>query len=266
MSEEPGGGVVPLSEVSARTGLSAYTLRYYEQEGLLPRVARSPGGQRRYRQVDLDRLWFLLRLRDTGMSIATMRRFAELRREGEAGRAGRLALLLDHRSTVRQRLTLLRENLVAIDQKVHRHRRILRERGVHPMPEPATADPTFELLPLHHVQLAIPRGGEDRCRAFWGGVLGMRELEKPPVLAARGGCWFRGGGLEVHLGVEEPFAAARKAHPGLLVVGLADLATALERAGHEVTWDDDFPGHDRFYSADPFGNRLEFLEPSADRA
>jgi DNA-binding transcriptional MerR regulator/catechol 2,3-dioxygenase-like lactoylglutathione lyase family enzyme len=266
MNEVPAGDVVPLAEVSARTGLSAYTLRYYEQEGLLPRVARSSGGQRRYRQVDLDRLGFLLRLRDTGMPIATMRRFAELRREGETGRAGRLALLLEHRSAVRQRLVRLGQNLVAIDQKIHRHRRILRDRGVHPMPEPgiADADTPFELLPLHHVQLAIPPGGEDQCRAFWGGLLGMRELQKPPVLAARGGCWFRGGGLEVHLGVEDPFVPAKKAHPGLLVVGLEEVAQALERGGHAVTWDDDFPGHDRFYAADPFGNRLEFLEP-ADR-
>ena len=115
--------------------------------------------------------------------------------------------------------------------------------------------------PLHHVQLAIPPGGEEACRGFWGGVLGMAELEKPPVLAARGGCWFRGGALEVHLGVEEPFAPARKAHPGVLVTGLRALAEHLADAGHEVRWDDDFPGHDRFYSEDPFGNRLEFLEP-----
>ena len=125
----------------------------------------------------------------------------------------------------------------------------------------ADESPPFELLPMHHVQLAIPPGGEDACRAFWRDVLGMRELEKPPVLAARGGCWFRGGGLEVHLGVEDPFTPARKAHPGLLVTGLRAVAAALERAGSPVTWDDDFPGHERFYSADPFGNRLEFLEP-----
>jgi catechol 2,3-dioxygenase-like lactoylglutathione lyase family enzyme len=114
---------------------------------------------------------------------------------------------------------------------------------------------------LHHVQLAIPPGGEDACRAFWGGVLGMEELEKPPVLAARGGCWFRGGGVEVHLGVEQDFAAARKAHPGILVSDLRGLADALRTAGVEVTWDGEFPGHHRFYAADPFGNRLEFLEP-----
>ncbi len=121
---------------------------------------------------------------------------------------------------------------------------------------------TFELGVLHHVQLAIPADGEDACRAFWGDLLGMQELEKPPALAARGGCWFRGGGLEVHLGVERPFSPARKAHPGILVRDLAGLAVILTDAGVEVTWDDEFPGHDRFYASDPFGNRLECLEPS----
>lgn len=119
----------------------------------------------------------------------------------------------------------------------------------------------FALSRLHHVQLAIPPGGEGECRAFWGEILGMDELEKPPVLAARGGCWFRGGGLEVHLGVEQDFVAARKAHPGILVEGLRELAEAFATAGVEVIWDAEFPGHDRFYAADPFGNRLEFLEP-----
>jgi catechol 2,3-dioxygenase-like lactoylglutathione lyase family enzyme len=118
---------------------------------------------------------------------------------------------------------------------------------------------TFERL--HHIQLAIPSGGEPDCRAFWGGVLGLAELEKPPVLAARGGCWFRGGGLEVHLGVEAGFVPARKAHPGILVADLPALAARLTSAGVEVEWDGEFPGHHRFYAADPFGNRLEFLEP-----
>ena len=113
----------------------------------------------------------------------------------------------------------------------------------------------------HHVQVAIPHGGEDDCRAFWAGVLGMQEVDKPPVSAARGGCWFRGGKLEVHLGVEDPFTPARKAHPGLLVDGLRAFGGRLEDAGHPVTWDDDFPGHDRFHAADPFGNLLEFLQP-----
>jgi catechol 2,3-dioxygenase-like lactoylglutathione lyase family enzyme len=120
---------------------------------------------------------------------------------------------------------------------------------------------TFAFTRLHHVQLAIPPGGEPRCRAFWGDVLGMDELEKPVVLAARGGCWFRGGGVEVHLGVERGFAPATKAHPGILVSDLAALAETLTAAGVEVTWDGEFPGHERIYAADPFGNRLEFLEP-----
>jgi catechol 2,3-dioxygenase-like lactoylglutathione lyase family enzyme len=116
---------------------------------------------------------------------------------------------------------------------------------------------------LHNVQLAVPPGSEDLCRRFWGDVLGMTELEKPPVLAARGGCWFRGGGLEVHLGVEQDFAPARKAHPGILVRSLRALAERLEECGHEVTWDGEFPGHDRFYAHDDVGNRLEFMEPRA---
>ena len=136
------------------------------------------------------------------------------------------------------------------------------------MPEQldAARDRTFAFTALHHTQLAMPRGEEDAARAFYSGVLGMTELQKPPVLAARGGCWFRGGDVELHLGVEEPFAPARKAHPGLLIDGLHGLAAAIERAGHHVTWDDDFPGYDRFYGEDPFGNRLEFLQPEAGPA
>lgn len=115
---------------------------------------------------------------------------------------------------------------------------------------------------LHHVQLAIPPGGEDQCRAFWGEVLGMTELEKPRSSPPRR-VLVRGGDLEVHLGVEQDFAPARKAHPGILVESLRGLAKRLEEGGHEVTWDDNFPGHDRFYAFDKFGNRLEFLEPQA---
>lgn len=114
-------------------------------------------------------------------------------------------------------------------------------------------------LGLHHVQLAIPAGGEDACRAFWRDALGLRELQKPPALAARGGCWFRGGALEVHLGVEDPFSPAAKAHPGILVADIDTIAGRLVAAGVEVSWDDEFPGMRRFYVADPFGNRLEFL-------
>ena len=114
---------------------------------------------------------------------------------------------------------------------------------------------------LHHVQLAIPVGGEPACRTFWGDCLGMTELDKPPVLQQRGGCWFRGGGLEVHLGVEANFAPALKAHPGILVTNLDDLSIRLAVSGLSVTPDDNFPGFRRTYANDPFGNRLEFLEP-----
>lgn len=264
MVDQAAEEAVPVGEVTTLTGLSADTSRFYERQGLIPPVGRTPGGQRRYAQKDLDRLSFLLNLRATGMPIATMRRFAELRQESETARPARLALLLEHRSTVREHVAALRRNLHVIDLKIDRHRRVLRQRGALPVPSTdattaATVD--FALLPIHHVQLAIPRGGEEQCRAFWTGVLGMHELDKLPVLAARGGCWFRGGDLEVHLGVEEPFVPARKAHPGLLVEGLHQLVTRLEQGGHAVTWDGEFPGHDRFYSADPFGNRLEFLQP-----
>lgn len=119
----------------------------------------------------------------------------------------------------------------------------------------------FEFERLHHVQLAIPPGGEDACRQFWAGILGMSELTKPPALRARGGCWFRGAGLEVHLGVEADFSPAQKAHPGILVRDLNALAERLTDADIAVDWDADFPGYVRFYAADPFGNRLEFLQP-----
>jgi catechol 2,3-dioxygenase-like lactoylglutathione lyase family enzyme len=114
---------------------------------------------------------------------------------------------------------------------------------------------------IHHVQLGCPPGSEPALREFYAGVLGMAEVQKPPALAARGGCWFRGNDIELHLGVEEDFQPARKAHPGLLVNGVDAWAERLRQAGYPVRFDDDFPGMRRFYSQDPNGNRLEFLEP-----
>ena len=116
---------------------------------------------------------------------------------------------------------------------------------------------------IHHVQLACPAGSEDASRAFYAGVLGLVEIDKPPALAS-GGCWFRGHGVELHLGVEADFRPARKAHPALLVTGLDDWAARLTAAGYPVTPDDDLPGMRRCYAHDPHGNRLEFLEPAGD--
>jgi catechol 2,3-dioxygenase-like lactoylglutathione lyase family enzyme len=113
---------------------------------------------------------------------------------------------------------------------------------------------------LHHVQVSMPPGGEDGARAFYGGVLGLTEVPKPPALAARGGVWFRGEGVELHVGAEDPFRPARKAHPAFAVDGLDELARRLERHGAAPRWDGDMPGCRRFYVDDPFGNRLELLE------
>ncbi|EFL15618.1 VOC family protein [Streptomyces sp. C] len=122
------------------------------------------------------------------------------------------------------------------------------------------------LTAVDHVQLAAPPGSEDKLRAYYQDVLGMREISKPPVLAARGGCWFTAGGVQLHLGVEEDFRPARKAHPGLRVTGIEAYADRIRERGADVVWDDNLPGHRRFYSHDPVGNRLEFLEPHAPDA
>ncbi len=115
------------------------------------------------------------------------------------------------------------------------------------------------------MQLAIPPGSEGTARAFWVDVLGFVEIPKPPELAARGGLWVRADALEVHLGTEDEFVPARKAHPGIRVGDLDALAGLLEKNNVPVKWDDAFPGHRRFYSEDPFGNRLEFLSPDGSR-
>lgn len=117
---------------------------------------------------------------------------------------------------------------------------------------------------LDHVQLAAPAGTEDTLRAFYTGPLHMTEIPKPPVLAARGGCWFATGTVQLHIGVETDFRPARKAHPGFRVTGIHALAQRLTHYGAPVIWDDNLPGHDRFHSEDPVGNRLEFLQPHTD--
>lgn len=109
------------------------------------------------------------------------------------------------------------------------------------------------------MQLAMPAGEEQAAREFYAGVLGMTEVDKPPALAAPGGAWFRAGGVELHLGVEDGFRPTRKAHPGILVNDLDAVVQRLQSAGQDVTWDGEFPGYRRVYASDPFGNRLEFL-------
>ena len=121
----------------------------------------------------------------------------------------------------------------------------------------------MRLLRIDHVQLAMPPGGEERARAFYGDVMGMTEVPKPPHLAARGGCWFAAQDLTIHLGVEADFHPARKAHPALLVMDLPAWRVALVDAGYSVRDDERLPGYQRLYVDDPFGNRIEMLEPDA---
>jgi catechol 2,3-dioxygenase-like lactoylglutathione lyase family enzyme len=112
---------------------------------------------------------------------------------------------------------------------------------------------------LHHVQLAMPPGTEVEATAFYEAVLGVPRVLKPPHLEARGGCWFESDDVRIHLGVEGDFQPARKAHPAFLVRDISELREHLESAGVQTVDDQPLPGYDRFYTFDPFGNRLEFL-------
>ena len=120
------------------------------------------------------------------------------------------------------------------------------------------------VLGIDHVQIAAPRGCEDDARAFYGGLLGMEELPKPEPIRARGGCWFRAGAQELHIGVEDPFAPARKAHPGLVVSDLDEVRARFRAAGVDYEDDAKIAGTDRLFVHDPFGNRLE-VRRSADQ-
>jgi catechol 2,3-dioxygenase-like lactoylglutathione lyase family enzyme len=117
------------------------------------------------------------------------------------------------------------------------------------------------VLGIDHVQVAAPPGGEAEARWFYGELLGLPELSKPEQLQARGGAWFACGAHQLHVGVAQPFTPAVKAHPALAVApaGLDALAARLAEAGREVQWDDAIPGTRRFYTADPWGNRIELV-------
>ncbi|MCL6443029.1 MAG: glyoxalase [Alicyclobacillus sp.] len=115
-------------------------------------------------------------------------------------------------------------------------------------------------LGLHHMQIAIPRNSEDECRTFYTEVLGLTEVPKPPVLAAKGGLWYRVGNLELHLGSDDDFRPAKRSNPSITVANLDVIAEKLTQAGVEFTWDTNYPGHRRIHTFDNFGNRLEFFE------
>jgi catechol 2,3-dioxygenase-like lactoylglutathione lyase family enzyme len=118
---------------------------------------------------------------------------------------------------------------------------------------------------LDHVQLAMPSGGENHAREFYEGILGIPEVPKPIELAKRGGCWFEREALKVHLGVDPDFRPARKAHPAFIVADLRALADQLRAAAYALQEDALLDGYDRIYVDDPFGNRIELMEPSAHR-
>jgi catechol 2,3-dioxygenase-like lactoylglutathione lyase family enzyme len=118
------------------------------------------------------------------------------------------------------------------------------------------------LTGIHHVQLCAPADSEAAARQFYGELLGLLEIEKPRELSKRGGVWFElGDGRQVHIGAEHGFLPSRKAHTAFVVAGLAVLREKLERAGYVTESDDLFSGYYRFYTRDPFGNRIEFIEP-----
>jgi catechol 2,3-dioxygenase-like lactoylglutathione lyase family enzyme len=120
----------------------------------------------------------------------------------------------------------------------------------------------MRITALDHVQLAMPPGREAEARAFYQGLLGIPEVTKPPHLARRGGAWFARDDLKVHLGVEQNFAPARKAHPAFLVTDLAALIATLTEAGFVPVTDQPLAGYERVYVSDPFGNRIELMEPA----
>lgn len=117
---------------------------------------------------------------------------------------------------------------------------------------------------IHHVQIAMPKDGEEEARRFYAEILGLIEQEKPDSLKAHGGVWFRSDNLELHLGVDSAFAPATKAHTAFQVSDIDQIRERVARASFAIVEDDLLPGYRRFYTNDPFGNRVEILEPAAD--
>ncbi len=121
----------------------------------------------------------------------------------------------------------------------------------------------MSILAFAHVQLAMPKGGEDRAREFYAGVLGLEEMPKPAALAARGGAWFSNGAIQLHLGVEAEFRPAQRAHPALLVQGIDDYIRRARAGNFRLVDDDPLPGYRRIFVYDPFGNRIELMEEAS---
>ncbi|MFD1849915.1 VOC family protein [Oceanobacillus bengalensis] len=118
----------------------------------------------------------------------------------------------------------------------------------------------FNIESIDHVQLAAPVGGEEKAREFYKGLLGFQEIEKAPLLQKNGGVWFAIGAVHLHIGIEDPFIPARKAHPAIRVRNLASMKKYLMDQNVSFQVDNKLPGANRFYLSDPFGNRIEFLE------
>jgi hypothetical protein len=119
------------------------------------------------------------------------------------------------------------------------------------------------VIDIDHVQIAAPKGCETEARRFFGGLLGLDEIEKPEPLRSRGGCWFKVGPRQLHIGVEESFQAAAKAHPAFAVCNADALFAVLQKAGFKCAWDETLGDIRRFYANDPWGNRLEFTAPTS---
>lgn len=115
-------------------------------------------------------------------------------------------------------------------------------------------------MKLDHIQLAMPRGGEAKARTYFCDLLAMTEEEKPYPLNERGGCWFRKGSVILHIGVDKDFTPQMKAHPAFVIAELRALEIKLREDGYPVVWDDALPERTRFYTTDPFGNRIEFIQ------
>jgi catechol 2,3-dioxygenase-like lactoylglutathione lyase family enzyme len=118
---------------------------------------------------------------------------------------------------------------------------------------------TLHVARIDHIQIAAPEGCEAAAREFYGTLLGLPEIEKPAPLRARGGCWFQCGAQQLHIGIERDFRPAKKAHPAFITSDLEQLRQALRAAGVKVTDDQSLPGTHRFFTEDPWGNRLEFV-------